>query len=44
MRKNNLFVWSLMASMVAAPLFTACDDDDNKAPQALSSTGARTMA
>lgn len=29
MKKNYLLVWSLMASMVAAPAFVACDDDDD---------------
>lgn len=32
MKKNYLLVWSLMASMVAAPAFVACDDDDDDSP------------
>lgn len=32
MKKNNLLVWSLMAGMVAAPVFVACDDDDDNTP------------
>lgn len=29
MKKNQFLAWSLMASMVAAPAFVACDDDDD---------------
>lgn len=29
MKKSNVYAWTLAASMFAAPLFTACDDDDN---------------
>ena len=32
MKKNNFLAWSLMAGLLAAPAFVACDDDDTDEP------------